>query len=266
MIILDPSQDTAILALKQISKSSNKCQRIFGRINIENLLNASTAGVISQDILMPLLDTIYTTFSRYFLDHEGENNGFNGILLAGCNLLPTPVFHELTSFFSDMGLEVYVEAQGPQYLADPSVLVSESISGLLVRNSLVKANGERQDYFDMESFRLTVKAFMSQACIRDFSVLAWEALDDGVLLSNAILKRTFDWCNFHSVIPFIGPSATSLDKAIDNACIEPLSAFEWLKQPQVIELQLMWNSYKTVSTLIGHYYNISEVVYNMLCS
>ncbi|KAH8802484.1 glycosyl transferase [Xylogone sp. PMI_703] len=252
MIILDPAKENVTSALEQVTRYQRRPRHIFGRIDLRSFSNAPKTDIVSEKSVLSFLDQVITSFSTYFEDAEGYNNKFTGVLLAGCNVLPTPIFHELSTFFAGVGLEVYIETQCPEYLNDPLVLSTESISGLLVRNGLIKANGERQDYFDMEAFNPTVKSFMSQSCQRPFAVLAWETLDDEVVLSNAVLKRTFNWCNFHNVILWAAPEAAIFDASIRVACIEPLSAFDWLKEPRVMDLHEQWRNNKKVQYSSRH--------------
>ncbi|RFU27099.1 hypothetical protein B7463_g9236, partial [Scytalidium lignicola] len=246
MIILDPGKENVMPALGQVAQNRRKSRQIFGRIDLHNLSNSPTKEIISENNVLPFLDQVLAVFSRYFEDAEGYNNKFTGILLAGYDLLPTPILHELASFFVRSGLDVYIETEGPKYLADPSILATESISGLVLRNGLIKPNGERQDYFDMEALQSTVKSFMTQSCLRSFTVLAWETVDDSVTISNAVFKRTFNWCNFHSVILWAAGRAAVLEASIDVVCTEPMSAFNWLKEPRVMELHDSWKSNKRV--------------------
>ncbi len=247
IIVLNPLQPNIKKALADISGREHAPNHILGRFDLNNILTASSPSDASEKFLLSCLDRIMGMFVAAFRDDEGSNNGFTGMLLAGWEIFPSPAFHELCDAISTYGLEIFVETSAPDFLPDATVLACSSISGLIIRNGLILSDGERRDCFDMEPLRTTVKSFVSQSCIRDFIVLAWETVDDNVVLSNAVLKRTFAWCNFYSVVPWIGPQSALLDASIDVVGVEPLSAFAWLKEPRVMELHDMWKNKKAVS-------------------
>lgn len=248
MIILNPLQNYIPRALEELSGRQDIPQRIIGRLDLNNVLTATTPSRKSSKYILSCLDRTMSMIIAAFRTSEGGKNDFTGILLAGWEIFPTPAFHELCSIISTFGLEIYVETSAPDFLADGTALACSSISGLIIRNGLVLPDGERRDCFDMEPLRTTVKSFVSQSCLRDFTVFVWETLDDNVVLSNAVLKRTFAWCNFYSVVSWIGSQSALTDATIDVVRAEPLSAFAWLKEPRVMELHDMWKSKKAVST------------------
>ncbi|KAK0103063.1 hypothetical protein ONS96_005674 [Cadophora gregata f. sp. sojae] len=246
MIILNPLQNYIPRALAELSGRQNVPQRIIGRLDLNNVLTATTPTRASSKFILSCLDRTMSMVLAAFRTSEGGKNDFTGILLAGWEIFPTPVFHELCTVISTFGLEIYVETSAPEFLADGTALACNAISGLIIRNGLVLPDGERRDCFDMEPLRTTVKSFVSQSCIRDFTVFVWETLDDDVVISNAVLKRTFAWCNFYSVVSWIGCQGALTDATVDIVQMEPLSAFAWLKEPRVMELHDMWKSKKVI--------------------
>ena len=193
-----------------------------------------------------------------FQSLNGSSNGFTGVLLAAWDAFPVPVLLELSYVITTLNLDVYLETSAPEFLRDTKVLASEAITGLVIRNGLLLPNGERRDCFDMEKFRPTVKGFVSQACLRDFTVLMWETLDNDALPSNAVLKRTYKWCSFYNALSWMGSNNALYDDSVDVVEFEPLSAFDWLKESRVVEIHEMWRNKRTVSL------NIIEVTFGKI--
>lgn len=247
MIILDPLQPNVITVFAEYSNTPQLPRHITGRIDLPATLYPTSEEHQTDQFLISALDQILNVVLTRFKNLDGSGNGFTGILLAGWDVFPLAVAEELSNVLDSLGLDVYLETSGPEFLKDSITLNSESISGLVIRNALISVDGQATDCFDMEKLRPTVKAFVSQACLRPFTVLSWETLDNGISPSPAILKRTFAWCNFHNVVPWVGPFGALFDLSIDVVKLEPLSAFDWLKQPRVMELHELWRNHKSVS-------------------
>ena len=247
VVILDPFQENAVIAVTSLSDSYLKPRQIVGRIDLAVLLRSPPTTRHLEPYCISSVDQILSVILTRFRSLNGSSNGFTGVLLAGWDVFPVPVLLELSHIITTLDLNVYLEASAPDFLSDSKVLASKSITGLVVRNGLIMPNGKRRDCFDMEKFRPTMKAFVSQACLRDFTVLMWETLDEDVLPSSAVVKRTYKWCNFYSAVPWVGSSSALFDDSLDVVEVEPLSAFDWLKEPKVVELHEMWRNKRTVS-------------------
>lgn len=247
-IILDPNQPNIVPFLTDLLESAGRPKYVVGRLDIGPLLKPASNARHSEKVFITCIDGILAAISSKLRDEKGRYNGFTGVLLADWDFLPASVLHELGNVIVNMGLEVYLEASAPEFIKDSEILASPSISGLVIRNGILHGDGERQDCFDMEALHATVKGFVTQSCIREFTVLAWEALDDSVALSHAVLKRTFGWCKFYNVLPWIGSEVALFDASVDAVAFEPLSAFAWLKEPRVMELHDMWKSQQPVKT------------------
>jgi hypothetical protein len=246
MIILDPLQTNVVAVVANSSSSLQRPHHITGRLDLALLLNLQPEKHITEKFIISALDQILNVVLTRFKNLDGDSNGFTGILLAEWDIFPVTVIDGLTDALAMLGLDVYLETSGPEFLKDPTTLNSDSIAGLVMRNVLILPNGERLDCFDMEKLRLTVKAFVSQACIRPFTVLSWETLDNGVSISPAVLKRTYAWCSFYNVVPWIGSVQALFDISTDVIRFEPLSAFDWLKQPRVMEIHEIWRNLRVV--------------------
>lgn len=249
LVILDPFQPNTTTALAELDEHPNAPRFILSRLDLNTYLASHTQGREPENFLITSLDQILGFVSTHHTPGS-SNYAFTGILFSGWEFIPTPVLHELGNLIYASGLEVYLETSAPDFLAEPSSLTSECISGIVIRNGLILPNGERRDCFDISPLRMTVKAFVSQSCVRSFNVFLWDTVDDDVKLSNAVLKRTFTWCSFHSVVPWIGPQEALYNaSSVKVIPCEPLSAFAWLKEPRVMELHEMWKNKRAVSSL-----------------
>jgi hypothetical protein len=250
VIILDPFQDNAVTTVTSLSERFLRYRQIIGRIDLKTLLNPPPSGRNMEPYCISSLDQILSIILTRFKSLNGSNNGFTGILFAGWDVFPAPVLLELNYVISTLDLNVYLETSAPDFLHDPKILASDAITGLVIRNGLLFPNGQRRDCFDMEKFRPTVSAFVSQACVRDFTVFMWETLDEDVMPSNAILQRTYKWCNFYNTTAWVGSKNALYDESVEVVEHEPFSAFNWLKEPRVVELHEIWRNERTVSLTI----------------
>ena len=261
VIILDPFQENAVITVTSLSDNFLKPRQIVGRIDLAVLLKPPPATQYLEQYCISSVDQILSVILTRFKSLNGSGNGFTGVLLCEWDVFPVSVLLELCHIITTLDLNVYLEVSPPDFLSSSKVLASESITGLVVRNGLILPNGERRDCFDMEKFRPTVKAFVSQACLRDFTVLMWETLDDDVSPSSAVLKRTYKWCNFYSAVPWVGSRSALFDDSLDVVEVEPLSAFDWLKETKVVELHEMWRNKRIVSCQISNAVCLQEQVF-----
>lgn len=254
MIILDPLAQNISAALAYLSKSPKKPSHVAGRIDIGTIVT----DPISRRTVISSLDQVMSIVLPAFRLSDIHDDRFNGIVFANWESFQAPVLHELCAVMSSAGLQIFLETAGPAFLEDPTILASQDIAGLVVRNGLLEADGERRDCFALEKLRTTVKSFVSQSCVRDFTILAWETVNDDTVLSNAVLKRTFDWCSFYDAIPWIGTNSALYDTSIKPVQVEPLSAFDWLKSPHIMSIQEFWKSQRLVSDLPHTWQNLSS--------
>jgi hypothetical protein len=258
MVILDPLQPQISATLKDICGNSGASRHIAGRLDLTILLGNPAHTRSLEAFLMTSIDRIMSIISVHFQALDGSRNGLNGILLVGWEIFPVPILNQLSALLALNDLEVYLETAAPNFLEDSNILGAESIAGLVIRNGLMHPNGDRRDCFDLESLRVTVKSFVSQACLRDFAVLAWETLDNDAVPSIAVLKRTYTWCSFYSAVPWIGSECALFDTSTKVLKAQPLGAFDWLKQNHVMELHDLWRNNRAVSTL-----RITPAPYNL---
>ncbi|KAF4637772.1 hypothetical protein G7Y89_g291 [Cudoniella acicularis] len=132
-------------------------------------------------------------------------------------------------------------------LINPTLAELNEVRGIVIRNGTISANGEERDAFQMAEMRPTIKAFVSQACLRSFVVLLWETLDDDKIPLNAIVKRSYQWSRFYSALPWIGSKSALKSAEISLDQMEPLGAFDWLKELRVMKFHDLWRSNQTVA-------------------
>ncbi len=182
----------------------------------------------------------------------GHQHPFTGIVVSNWeNCLTAALLQEFILFADSIGLCIYLEASNPQFLSEPRLAELEEVTGLVIRNGTIAPNGEERDAFKMAEMRPTIKAFVSQACLRDFVVLLWETLEEDASPLNAVIKRSYQWSRFYSALPWIGTRSAleSAESAIFQK--EPLGAFDWLKELQVMNFHEKWRLNQIVSECIS---------------
>lgn len=166
---------------------------------------------------------------------------FQGVILAGWeDVFSSAYVKALASFIETAGLLFYLETGPPDFLPDTDLLSSPAISGLIVRNVVIHSNGEHRDYFDMEKMQPTVRAWVRESCLRDFQVLALELLEPSAKPSNAVIKRAIQWCGFYSVVACIVSTAGLGNAEANRPLVQPLGAFDWLKDQTVMKFHAIW--------------------------
>ncbi|KAL2854894.1 hypothetical protein BJY01DRAFT_205040 [Aspergillus pseudoustus] len=231
MLIVDPLQPGVLQAI-----SSAEDTQILGRLDLEGV---ST----QQDPTLATVEKIDHALAQLF-----DYSAFTGIVFANWEgKLGSESWIRVLKAIRQTGLSVFLETAPPDFLKDRNALQSDAISGLVVRNASILPNGKKRDYFQLENMRPTIKAFVSEACMRDFVVVAWETIDDDASLSNAVVRRSLQWCNFYSAIPWIGRKSALHDIRINTKLPEPLSSFGWLKDPEIMNAHDSWRSNATVA-------------------
>jgi hypothetical protein len=179
---------------------------------------------------------------------SSHNNIISGVLISNWEgWLTVPLLKEFLYLVDSLGLCAYLEAAAPDFLIDAKLADLVEVKGIVIRNGTISPNGEERDAFQMSEMRPTIKAFVSQACVRNFVVLLWETLDHNVLPLNAVIKRTYQWSRFYSAIPWIGSENALESPELSLKQIEPLGAFDWLKELKVMEFHTKWRCNRMVS-------------------
>lgn len=243
LLILDPSQ-----AGTKEAAAEAKGRRVFGRLDLSRVLGPNKETTTALD---ECFQACVTSF---------RETAFCGVVIAGWEgqFLPA-VFAQLLALIRSTGLAIYLETAPPNFLQDGKVLQNECISGLVIRNASILSNGEKRDYFEMQNLQITVKAFVSESCLRDFSVMAWETIDNGTDIPNSVIKRSLQWCGFYSAMTWLGTEAALTDASLNVPVIEPLGAFEWLKDDKVMKIHETWRGNLDILSQPGNHQNWEAV-------
>lgn len=231
MLIVDPYKPGVAQAV-----ASAAGKQILGRLDFQDISP-------KQDMTIATIDRIEKALSEVF-----EGSAFTGILFANWEgKLVSGCWASVLEAVQRSGLSIYLETAPPDFLPDRNVLQNQAISGLVVRNASILPSGQKRDYFQLEKMKATIKAFVSEACMRDFVVVAWETIDDDAALSNAVVRRSLQWCNFYSAIPWIGRRAALENASLNTKLPEPLSSFGWLKEPEIMSAHETWRSNSSIT-------------------
>lgn len=170
-----------------------------------------------------------------------HGKSFSGVLFSNWeNKFPRAVWIKLLEVIESFKLAIYLETGPPDFLKDNSHLQINAVSGLVIRNASILPNGEKRDYFKMTNMQPAIKAFVSEACIRNFVVMIWETIEDNALLSNAVIRRSLQWCNFYSAVCWVSRRSALYDASLSTKTVEPLSAFGWLKHADIMATHNYW--------------------------
>ncbi|EPQ63420.1 Bgt-5071 [Blumeria graminis f. sp. tritici] len=255
LLIFDPSQDGIIEAMSSglYRISSQALARLDIGLEIENSC---------QTQIIALTEWV----TKYFRPLEGtefQSSCFTGISLSNwAKTCPVSLLKEFIFMLNSLGISVFLEVTTPSFLHDVSLLELQEISGLVIRNGLISQNGKEKDVLQMSEMRPTIKAFMSQACLRDFVVLLWETVDDGAQPLNAVIRRSYRWSRFYNALLWIG-TKSSLES--ENSLLskkEPLGALDWLKDPKVMKFHEKWKNNQSISL---HYHDDNLDTFDHLC-
>lgn len=209
------------------------------------LARVDIGSVVDRAAQKPLLAATewVTALIESSMSRSEKGRNFNGILISNWReKFSSPLLKEFVIFLSLLGLSVYLEVAAPTFLSDTSLAEMEEVTGLVIRNATISANGEERDAFQMAEMRPTIKAFVSQACLRNFVVLVWETVGDEIQPINAVVKRCYNWSKFYSALPWIGTTSALVSAELSLDQREPFGAFDWLKELKVMEIHSRWRS------------------------
>jgi hypothetical protein len=243
LIVLDPSQAGILDALAEPEHKISP--HVVGRLDVYQLLSSESLSGESQ--MLRSLERVLSAIDNLF-QHPGAQRAFTGLLLAGWHsLLPMSMLNALAKYLSDLGLDVYLEIVPPHFLEGSRLPDLRYFEGVIVKNGTILPNGEVRDYFQMEKMRSTTKAFVSQSCLRPFTVMIWDSVNDRVEWSHAVVKRSYNWCSYHGALVWIGSEAALTNAECNVPVLEPLAAFHWLKDAKVMEIHEKYRSTRQVS-------------------
>ncbi|KAL2067476.1 hypothetical protein VTL71DRAFT_1901 [Oculimacula yallundae] len=248
LLIVDPSQvgvaDAISLGTYTISA------QVLARIDVRDVASRSSDHPIVS------ITQWVTRLIKLSAKMTGHQSRFTGLVIAHWEeSLTVALLEEFIRFNGSIGLSIYLESSNPQYLSEPRLAEMPEVTGLVIRNGTISYDGEERDAFQMSEMRPTIKAFVSQACLRKFVVLLWETLDDNASPLNAVIKRSYQWSRFYSALPWIGKASALHSAELALLQNEPLGAFDWLKELRVMKIHEQWRSNQTISP---HYFQENE--------
>jgi hypothetical protein len=248
--VLDPLQAGVLDAISSECPSAH----ILGRLDV-GMVVPSRGGSGNTEIISSLsmvAQVIVTRFQR----PQGNHSRFRGVLLANWSSdFPPIVFNELIKFINNsLGLDVYLEIAPPTFLTESQCreIDLSLIQGIAFRNGTILEHGAQRDYFQMEDMRRALRAVKVQTVMSGATVMMWETVEDDVVLEHAVIKRSFIWSNFNSVMTWIGPKAALTDAQIATTKVvteEPLGALMWLKGDEVMKSHDWWRANNKVRYL-----------------
>lgn len=222
-------------------------QHIVGRLDLFQMLNFESLG--SENKMLRSLERVLVAVDGLF-QHPGAQRAFTGLLLAGWHShLPTTMLNALVRCLSELGFDVYLEIVPPHFLEGPSLPDLAGFAGVIIKNGTILPNGEVRDYFQMEKMRSATKAFVAQSCLRSFTVMIWDTIDERVEVSHAVVKRSFGWSGYHGAITWIGSEASITHAESNVPVLEPLAAFHWLKDQKVMHFHEVYRKSREVRAI-----------------
>ncbi|KAF2458193.1 hypothetical protein BDY21DRAFT_420854 [Lineolata rhizophorae] len=230
-IILDLFQPGVLNVVQNLAYNS-PC-RVIARLDVGRL-----PGVGDQDKATQMCAIVDSSIELMKSIWSGTEKPLvpPAILIAGWDeCIPGQFLNNYADALGRLGLEVFLEVSAPNFLDGASVHLKH-FSGVVLRNATILSDGEMRDYFQMEKMKSTVKSFVTQSTLRPFTVMMWEMVDDNVELSHAVIRRSFSWTSYHGGVPFIGTASSLLDAASSTTVMEPLGAFQWLKEGKIMKV------------------------------
>lgn len=238
LLVFDPSQSGVLEAMS--SGLYTVSQQTIARLDVRHVSRGSKHPISS----MVQWIARYIKLSAKI---TGCQHCFTGVLVGTWEEdIVVPELKAFIIFASALGFAVYLEVSAPQFLVDPKLAELGEVTGLVLRNGTISTNGEERDAFQMSQMRPTIKAFVSQACLRSFVVLLWETLEDDAKPLNAVMRRSYEWSKFYSALSWIGTRSALLSAELSLVQQEPLGAFDWLKELRVMKIHDQWRFNKTV--------------------
>lgn len=225
---------------------------IIARLDLAELF---TFSIIDE---VDMLRAIYLVSKaiRQALRQPDKRRYFTGVLVANWrDRVSTLMLNGITKLLIAHGLDVYLEIGPPDYLDSVEQLELKLFAGVVVRNGTILENGERRDFFAMDKMKTTTKAFVSESCMRPFTVMMWDTVDDAAELSHAVARRAHMWCSYHGAIPFVSRRGALTDVLQARSCEEPLAAFQWLKNRKVMTVH---DKFRTTQVLSSEFTSIID--------
>ncbi|KAK5058785.1 hypothetical protein LTR84_011049 [Exophiala bonariae] len=233
LIILDPFRDGVDKAVGNVHVQG---QAFFARLSFQDLLEPNTKN-----------DAVIGFLIRYVRQNLGRST-FTGVVLAGWETVLSPAYLiEALDLLKAASFGVLLEVSPPTFLPPAGLPPTTSCNGIIIRNASILPDGRHRDYFEMQTLQSTIRQSVRESCLRDFAILSWETVEEGVEISNAVLKRAIQWANFYNITPWIATESALCDASQNLLVQEPIGAFDWLKDDRVIKFHTSWKETRTIS-------------------
>lgn len=235
---------------------------MIARVDLLHILNLPAI-----DNEVDMLRAVYqiSKVIQQALRQPDQRRYFTGVLLAGWReRLSVPLLEGLAKLFSAHGLDVFLEVGPPNFLDELKNFSLKPFAGVVVKNGTILQNGERRDFFGMDKMKGTTKAFVSESCMRPFTVMMWDTVENDADLSHAVARRAHMWCSYHGAMFFLARRAALTDMSLVEPSDEPLAAFQWLKNRKVMAVHEKFRTTRTVSFLLVSVEDIADLHHSCL--
>lgn len=244
LLVVDPAQPGVLYVLAD--PSLHRPRHLVARLDLYQILSAQSVG--KDTSLLRSMSKIVTAIDVILAGPNGHRSPFTGVVIAGWqNLTTTAVLGVLATYLGKLGLNTYLEIVPPNFIDNDDEPDLSAFSGVIVRNGTIRPSGEVRDFFHMEKMKSTTREFVSQSCLRPFSVFMWETIDDRIEVSHAVVKRSYQWCGYHGALVWIGSGASITNATANVPVEEPLAAFQWLKDQRVMRIHDFYRKNRLVS-------------------
>jgi hypothetical protein len=266
MVVLDPVQPGVfdVLADPTVRLPTH----VVARLDLYQLLSEGSRGKELPMLrsLERIIASIETTLGRN--NRPSKNSVITGIVLSGWqNGMSTALVNALGIYISKLGLNAYIEVVPPNFLEGSSRPNFSLFAGVIIRNGTILPNGQVRDYFQMAKMKSTVREFVSQSCLRQFAVMMWDVIDDRIEVSHAVVKRSYQWCNYHGALVWIGSDTSLAHTSAHVSVPEPLAAFFWLKDQRVMDIHDIYRKNRLLTSKffapIEHFQSLENILPSM---
>lgn len=239
ILVLDPFNQGVYAAAAAATST-----QIIGRLDFARLESVLRPGARSKPA--DLLKDVHNMLCSEIKGSGDLYLPFTGVLLAEWrDCFTTEICCELVKHFRLLGLDVYLEAAGPEFLTEKECkyLGLELVQGIICRNGTILRNGDRSNYYQMANMRRTQRALAKHMSLGGVIFAMWETIDDGVHLPHAIAKRSSNWCRFNTAPSWVGPESALYDPEVAaqrSLAGEPVGALMWLKSNESMAVHDTW--------------------------
>ncbi|CCG84862.1 protein of unknown function [Taphrina deformans PYCC 5710] len=176
--------------------------------------------------IVKIMETIHSRFSTA--------NCFQGVILPLSDGFTPRAWSTLFQHLKSLNLLVFVEIVPPY--TDLAGINLSLCHGVIIRNATILENGSRRDFFRGFELRDVLARCAKQRSTRPtFTTVLHDPCE---LPSTPTLRRAYKFARFHEVILSVC-SLIAIQKDLPQP--EPLSAFDWLKRLDVLDLHREWN-------------------------